>query len=131
MKALISILFLSLIVSTQAGWNLEEKKINFLIQEIEKVEGTFVRNGDEHTPSEAAKHLRMKLKNALNSWFTPSKEKWTADLFIEKVASKSSLSGTTYKIKLDSGKVVTTSSWLKNKLLTFKNKPIKSHLIAP
>ena len=127
MKALISILFLSILVSTQAGWNLEEKKINYLIKEIEKVKGTFLRNGDEHTPSAAAKHLRMKLKNALSSWFTPSKEKWTADLFIEKVASKSSLSGAAYKIKLDSGEVVTTSSWLKNKLSTFKNKPIRNN----
>lgn len=38
----------------------------------------------------------MKLKWVMNSWFAPDREEWTAEMFIEKLAPRSSLSGMPY-----------------------------------
>ena len=105
-----------LLFSAQADWNQEEKKINFLLEELGKLDAVFIRNGSEHTATEAVSHLRRKLSFGLKSWFTPKKEKWTAIMFIEKLASKSSMSGRPYTIKFTDGKVVETEQWLKGKL---------------
>lgn len=113
---LLSILISFSTIVFASDWKIEKTKIDFLIEEVSKVEGTFIRNGTEHTPKEASKHLNMKLNNALNSWFTPNKKDWTALMFIEKIATKSSLSGEFYLIKLKDGTTVKSGLWLKNKL---------------
>lgn len=106
--------------SLYADWAKEKQKIDYLIQEIKKIDGKFIRNGKEHTSQEAAEHIKMKLKNALSSWFTPRKEKWTAEMFIERVASKSSLSGKPYLIKFrNSGTTIQVENWLKEKLKSY------------
>lgn len=97
----------------------EQKKIQFLINHIAKSEVRFIRNGSEYSAKEAASHLKMKLNNAQNSWFAPDKSKWTAVMFIEKIASKSSMSGKPYQIKLKTGKLVNSGDWLKAALESF------------
>jgi len=99
-----------------ADWPLEEKKIHSLLNDIIELDAVFIRNGSEHTPELAAIHLKMKLDRAQKSWFAPAKEKWTAELFIEKIASKSSISGNPYLIKFKNGKTVTTREWLLERL---------------
>ncbi|HJW72171.1 MAG TPA: DUF5329 family protein, partial [Geothrix sp.] len=43
----------------------EAQKIEALIQGVASLQGAaFIRNGSEHTPREAADHLRLKWKNA-------------------------------------------------------------------
>lgn len=107
-----------LVVSFQlfADWPLEERKINFLLSEIAQLEAVFIRNGSEHEPDEAVAHLRMKLERAQNSWFAPAREKWSAEMFIEKIASKSSISGDPYLIKFKDGKIVPSGKWLRERL---------------
>jgi len=83
------------------------------------VDGVFVRNGSEHQPNDAVAHLKMKMENAMNSWFAPNKENWTAEMFIKKLASKSSLSGKPYLIKYRNGKTVLSSKWLTEKLNSY------------
>ena len=95
-----------------ADGSLEEKKIHFLLNNISELKAVFIRNGSEHTPEQAVNHLKMKLERAQKSWFAPTKEKWTAELFIEKIASQSSLSGRSYLIKFNNGKTVTAREWL-------------------
>lgn len=104
-------------LSIAADWPAEKVKIDRLIMAIEVSELKFERNGKVHTSKEAAQHLRMKLKNALNSWFSPATEKWTAELFIEKVASGSSLTGKAYVIITKENRRVLSRDWLKAKLL--------------
>lgn len=99
-----------------ADWASEKVKIEKLITAIEISDLKFERNSKVHTSKEAAQHLRMKLKNALNSWFTPAKDKWTVELFIEKVASGSSLSGKPYYIITKDNQRVLTRDWLKAEL---------------
>jgi len=103
-----------------ADWNAEEEKINFLLTEIGQVDGMFIRNGSEYAPEEAVAHLKMKMENAMNSWFAPEKDEWTAEMFINKIASKSSFSGKLYQIRFKSGQIVNTGEWLHERLKDFK-----------
>ncbi len=116
----ISFIFLVSLNLSLADWNLEEKKITYLLNKISSVDGKFIRNDKEHSPQDAVKHIKMKLTTAQNSWFAPKKTEWTAKMFIEKIASKSSFSGTPYKIKFRNGQIVTAQDWLKNQLKSYK-----------
>jgi hypothetical protein len=88
----------------------EQEKIDRMIAKVESLQGaTFVRNGAEHTPAEAAKHLHDKRKSA-------GDKLTTADQFIEQVASKSSLSGEEYVIRFADGRSVKAGEFLKQEL---------------
>jgi len=89
--------------------DIEKKKIDFLISSVEKLKGAkFVRNGSEYNGEEAAKHLRMKLQNVLVVQ--------TADDFIRLCASKSSVSGKPYLIRLPDGKIIKSEKYFREKL---------------
>ncbi|MCG6140459.1 DUF5329 family protein [Leptospira mtsangambouensis] len=94
----------------------EEEKIEKLLKKVGLLQGSFIRNGESHTAEEAEKHLRYKLKEAKNSFFAPDPKEWTAKLFIEKIASKSFLSGTPYQIKFVDGKETKSADWLSAEL---------------
>lgn len=87
----------------------EEQKIEKLINYIEKSEAIFIRNGTEYPAKEAADHLRMKRKKAGN------KVKSAKD-FIDIIASKSYMSGETYKMKFKNGSTINTRDMLYNEL---------------
>jgi hypothetical protein len=107
----------------RADWDEEKVKINYLIEEIEQLDGVFIRNGNEHSPAKAANHIRMKMEKAMNSWFAPDKEEWTAEMFIDKIASTSTISGKPYKIKLKTGEIVNAEAWLHQRLKYFPCNP--------
>ncbi|MCW7460616.1 DUF5329 family protein [Leptospira limi] len=94
----------------------ESEKIEILLKRIGNFNGNFIRNGDSHNAKDAENHLRYKLNEAKNSFFAPDPKDWTAKLFIDKVASKSFLSGTPYKIRYPNGKEILSSSWLYEEL---------------
>ena len=97
----------SVVVSAQDY--IEKKKFEFLISLVENLEGAkFIRNGSEHDGKEAAAHLRMKLQNALVVQ--------TADDFIRICASKSSITGKPYMIKLSDGKTIKSEEYFREKL---------------
>lgn len=87
----------------------EAQKIENLIAFIAKQEGTFIRNGSEYTPAQAAEHLRMK-------WRKAGSAIKTADDFIEKLASSSSMSGKPYQIKFKNGQLLNVGILLKAEL---------------
>ncbi|QCR24529.1 DUF5329 family protein [Pontibacter sp. SGAir0037] len=88
----------------------EDQKINKLIAYIRNLEGaTFIRNGSEHSPAEAADHLQAKYKKH-------AKRVTTAEIFIEQLASKSSMSGEVYKIKMPNGSVTEAGKVLRAEL---------------
>jgi hypothetical protein len=121
MKLLIFTAFLLLFIFCKNGnafsQNLsEEQKIERLIQFVADLKGAkFIRNGEAHDAKKAAEHLAMKRKNA------GGKIKTALD-FIEKVASKSSLSGETYKIKFADGVVKNSADVLKTELKRIEGK---------
>ena len=84
----------------------EAQKIEALIQAVADLQGAaFLRNGTEHTPKEAAEHLRLKWKNA------GGRVKSAPD-FIRYCASESSMSRRPYEIRLKGGRTVLARDWL-------------------
>lgn len=103
-------LFLTLLLSV-AAWaapRTEAERIQDAIKAIETAKITFVRNGDEHSPAAAADHLRSKVKRA------GDKVK-TFDEFVDHLATKSSMSGKPYMVKLENGTLVPSALWLREK----------------
>lgn len=88
----------------------EEEKINKLIDYVRNLKGAvFIRNGSEYTPAQAADHLAMKRKKGGNKIKT-------AVQFIVYCASKSSVSGKDYMVKMADGKMVKTLDLLVEEL---------------
>jgi len=86
----------------------EQQKIDFLISKVENLQNAkFVRNSTSHDSQAAAAHLKMKREKAGSSIKT-------VDDFIEKVASKSSVSGEPYMIKYSDGKKIPAKQFYLN-----------------
>ena len=114
-RVLISIFLLSLGALTLAGTPipLEEKKIDYLIASIETLQNAqFIRNGVAYEAKAAADHLRLKRRGA-------GSRVATADDFIRLCASVSSMSGTPYQIRFSDGRIVTSESFLRERLAEF------------
>jgi hypothetical protein len=88
----------------------ESAHIGNLINHVRTLEGAvFIRNGEEHTPAEAAEHLQRK-------WDYAGDQITTAEQFIEQLATKSSTSGEPYVIRLQDGKEVPSGQYLRERL---------------
>jgi len=108
--------FATLVVGPVSGRELtESEKIDRLIDYVATLDGaTFVRNGREHTPAEAAEHMRTKRKAA-------GDRVKTADDFIAAVASRSSLSGEPYVVRTKDGEETTAQQLLTEELDRMEN----------
>jgi uncharacterized protein DUF5329 len=82
----------------------EQEKIERLLELVGTSDAVFVRNGTDHTPAEAEKHLRSKWK------FAGNKIKTARD-FVEKVASTSSMTGRPYLIRRKDGTETPARDW--------------------
>jgi len=88
----------------------EAQKIQALIASVEHLRGAvFIRNGTEHDAAAAADHLRRKLD------YAGSRIK-TADQFIDKLATGSSMSGKPYKIRFADGHTVESAVYFREEL---------------
>ncbi|HWL95462.1 MAG TPA: DUF5329 family protein [Phycisphaerae bacterium] len=95
----------------------ENQKIEKLISHVEKLQNAvFVRNGDEHTCVEAAKHMRDK-------WKWKRSEIRTARDFIRVAASKSSMTGRPYLIRFKNGSEKKSGEYLLRVLKQIEDKP--------
>jgi len=92
-----------LAMATQAPANPE---INALIARVAQARGVvFIRNGSEHSASEAAAHLQRKL-SAARGRIT------TAEQFIDVLGTRSSFTGIVYRVRFADGRVVESAVWL-------------------
>jgi hypothetical protein len=88
----------------------ETQKIESLITSIENLKGAvFIRNGSEYSAEQAAHHLRMK-------WDKAGSRVKTAEDFIEKCASESSMSGEKYQIRFANGKTEYSQDYFNEEL---------------
>ncbi|HTN01022.1 MAG TPA: DUF5329 family protein [Planctomycetaceae bacterium] len=88
----------------------EAEKIERLIAAVESLQGAeFLRNGTGHSPQEAAAHLQQK-RRATAARVT------TARAFVDEVASKSSITGEEYQIRLPDGRTVTARTFFDERL---------------
>ncbi len=91
----------------------EKAKVDYLIATVEALQGAqFIRNGSSYDAKAAAEHLRLKLATA-------GARIETAEDFIQQCASRSSISGKAYQIRFADGRVVTSESYLRQKLAEF------------
>jgi hypothetical protein len=95
--------------------DIEKKKIEFLLHEIQQLDGAkFWRNGTAYTPKEAVDYLRMKMKWNDKGPIRSARE------FIEKVASKSTITGKPYFIVMADGTKLEAKVFLDQKLSEWK-----------
>ena len=88
----------------------EDEKIQRLLQAVERAtQITFIRNGGSYSATEAAEHLRQKLRTA-------GRQDLTAREFIDEIAIKSTISGELYRIKFSDGREITANQWLSDEL---------------
>jgi hypothetical protein len=88
----------------------EHRLITALIGRVGKMTTMkFMRNGDEHSSTDAAEHMQAKYKHFKD-------EIKTAEDFIERCASRSEVTGKPYAVKLADGKVHDANAFLKREL---------------
>ncbi len=101
-------------------------EVDFLLDYVQGSKCEFYRNGTWHDPIAAQAHLRDKYELARNHINT-------AEEFIERIASQSSVSGQPYEVKCNGGPVVASGTWLREELARFRtfNKRPTSILSEP
>lgn len=87
----------------------EWAKIQALLELVEHSQVTFTRNGVEHTPVDAWRHLERKL-GAVGSRVQTARD------FIDHIASRSSITGRPYPVSLPGETQVPTRDWLLDRL---------------
>jgi hypothetical protein len=92
-----------------------QAEINFLLSTIAASGCEFYRNGSWYGAKEAAAHLSSKFRYLLARDQVQSSED-----FIEKAATRSSLSGRAYAIRCDGDEVVPTHQWLVSILAQYR-----------
>lgn len=105
-------LILFMMLSLPGNVAAENKEIEYLLLFVTESGCIFIRNGGEHQAEEASKHLAMKYNRV-------SKRIKTAEDFIDKIASKSSMSGKKYQVRCDN-KIFATELWLKEALTAYR-----------
>ncbi len=109
---------LLLVAATGALALSESQKITALLDAIEESNLIFIRNGTEYSASRAREHLEMKLSRAGNRIRTAAQ-------FIEHLASRSSMTGSIYYVKLPDGRRMRAADWLREKLADIERAPRK------
>ena len=90
-----------------------EAEIEHLIMAVGDSGCTFVRNGSRHDAEDAASHMRLKYRRG-------KRYAKTAELFIERLASKSSMSGKLYTIDCPGNDAVPSGEWLTARLQEYR-----------
>ena len=87
----------------------ETERIEQLLAKIVASNLTFIRNGSEHTATEAVEHLRSKWAHAKDSVTT-------VEQFIDQLASRSSTTGRPYRVRLVDGTERDAGPWMHEQL---------------
>lgn len=90
-----------------------ESEIEYLIEAIGDSGCEFIRNGKRHSASDAEDHIRMKYKRGRK--YAP-----TAELFIKRLASKSSMSKKPYMMQCGTADPVESGTWLEARLSEYR-----------
>jgi hypothetical protein len=94
----------------------ELRRIDRLLSRIANADATFVREGRDYSPAEAADHLRDKLAAA-------GPRITTLEEFIEHIASRSSTTGEPYRVRLADGTEMDARDWLTEEATRMDQEP--------
>jgi hypothetical protein len=92
-----------------------QTEIAYLLGFIERSECRFYRNGSWYDSKKAREHLHDKY-----NLLAQGNQIDTAEDFIEKAASRSSLTGEPYRTRCSDGIDVPTNQWLQNELIRYR-----------
>lgn len=95
--------------------NMMEKEITHLLDHLNNSDCVFNRNGKWYGADEAVKHIYKKYNYLIKRGHVNSTEQ-----FIERAASKSSMSGKPYMVKCGSSEPIKSSVWFKRELMNFR-----------
>ena len=88
------------------------REIDHLLAFVAASDCKFVRSGSEYDGKAAREHLKRKL-DAVRSKLS------TADQFVDRIASESSMTGEAYKVRCGS-RELTSKAWLHGELTTYR-----------
>jgi hypothetical protein len=92
-----------------------QTEVNYLLGSVGRSGCEFYRNGSWYEAKKAQAHLRYKYE-----LLAAREQIKTAEDFIEKAATKSSLSGQPYQVRCSDGEAVTTNQWLHDVLARYR-----------
>jgi len=119
-RRLLLVLGALLALSPVTAFAASSPEIDALILRVEHAQGVvFIRNGSEHSPVEAAAHLRRKLA-AADGRIT------TAEQFIDKLGTRSSMTGIAYRVRLADGREIDSATWLRQLLRELRAERVRS-----
>ncbi|MEY2542556.1 MAG: hypothetical protein QOE81_17 [Verrucomicrobiota bacterium] len=108
-RLLVALIFVSMSAGQIRAAESVDDSIKFLLDYVAKSDATFLRNGQKHTPQEAANHIKAKYEHF-------KKEIKTPEDFIRLSASKSLLTGQPYLVRTADGKEMHLDAWLTDAL---------------
>ncbi len=111
------LLISSLTVFAEDLSNKSQQEINHLITDLETSGCRFNRNGTWYTSIEAVKHINKKYEYLLDKKLVSS-----AEVFIEKAASESSMSGKPYLVQCGSEQAQPSANWFTAELKNYRKK---------
>ena len=116
-RAILLLIALSAAPSMAAEINpVAKKEIQHLFSYLESSGCQFLRNGSWHSALDASKHLQQKYKYMLNRGGIS-----TAESFIERGASESSMSNKPYQVRCGNvAKADTSAAWFKAELARYR-----------
>jgi hypothetical protein len=91
-----------------------ETEIEYLLTSVGTSQCEFVRNGSPHSGSDAESHLRMKYRRG-------QRYVKSAEQFINRIASASSLSKRPYLMRCEGAEEVPAGDWLHTQLKNYRN----------
>lgn len=92
----------------------EDVEVVYLLDWVAASDCTFIRNGDAHEAVEASEHLAMKYRR-VRRWID------SADEFIDRIASGSSISGSDYLVQCPGIAEQTSRAWLSQALTEYRS----------
>ncbi|HLZ99737.1 MAG TPA: DUF5329 domain-containing protein [Steroidobacteraceae bacterium] len=98
-----------------AAPSVAQVEIDYLLGFVEQSNCEFYRNGSSYDAAQAGSHLREKY-----AALAAAGRILTGDEFIDKVASRSSLSGRPYEVKCTGHARMSTAPWLREALMRFR-----------
>jgi hypothetical protein len=110
--------FASAPISQAAMAAVAQAEVHHLLAFVEGSGCRFFRNDVWYDPPSAADHLRQKYE-----WLATRDRIATAEDFIDKAATKSSLTGRAYQVQCSSAAPLATASWLRTELARYRTAP--------
>lgn len=102
-------------VARAAPPTMAQAEINHPLEFVGSSSCEFYHNGSWYDSKRAQAHLRSKYQ-----WLAARDQINTAEDFIEKAATRSSLSGQPYEVRYGGGEAVTTNRWLCDELTRYR-----------